>query len=258
MSSRKWMTAVSLLTMGGMLLGTPAQAAATATVSASAGVVAMTTTADGITHITFYDPAPGVSDQQLYQGLKTRGVPGLRQPTASRTIAQLGTPVCTLGTASSAYCPQVHWARNGYDHPQIYFVDHTGPAWPVIASVQVWNQAHGVDSLYRSGTCPGIWGTHCVDVSSANQGNNNTVGTTTVAVDADHNFIDGGVNVVMNDYYTDLTAARHRKSVCHELGHVIGVGHNTSTASCMKSGDFDGQQPNNDDFAMAANVYSSF
>jgi hypothetical protein len=253
---------IGVLTIAGLLMGSPAQASVAAAPGAghetpAQGVVAQTTAADGTTHVSIYEPAPGVSDQQLYHKLKVRGIAGLRQPAKTGAVGPLDANTCTLGTATTAYCPQAHWARNGYAHPQVYIVDHTGPAWPVSAAVPVWNQAHGVDSLYRPGTCPGIPGTHCVDVRSANEGDNGFVGTTNVSFDAGRNFIDGGVNVVMNDFYT-ISAARHRKSICHELGHVIGLGHNSSTASCMVSGDFDAQLPSADDFAMAAEIYSSF
>lgn len=58
----------------------------------------------------------------------------------------------------------------------------------------------------------------------------------------------------LDDGYNHLTANRHRKTSCHELGHAIGIGHATSSASCMISGNYETLYPDADDWAPLANV----
>jgi hypothetical protein len=219
-------------------------------------VVAVVRGADGNTRVTLYEAAPGISDQRLYQMLRSSGVQGLQDP-ARRTVGPRTPTTCTWGSATTFECPQVHWSRNGYSHPQIYFVDHSGDAWPVTAAVPVWNEAQGVDSWYRWAHCPAVNGAHCVGVFSGNYGDTGWVGFTSALIDNNRTFIDTSVGVQLNDFYS-ITAARRRKSTCHELGHALGMGHNWATNSCLISGAYEPQRPNGDDFALIADIYRSF
>lgn len=56
-------------------------------------------------------------------------------------------------------------------------------------------------------------------------------------------------SVQLNDYYS-LTYSEHRNVSCHETGHAIGLGHNTSTSSCMHESDVSSRYPNQDDYAL--------
>lgn len=166
---------------------------------ASRGVIAVKRLANGKTTATVYDPAPGVTNEQLYQKLKAKGVQGLQDP-AGGGITPDNAYTCNWGTATTLGCPQLHWANNGYGHPQVYFVDHTGANWPVDVSTYTWNQAQGIDSTYVNGSCPGYGGTHCIDLFDADYGATGWVGLTTYNYDGNQNLIDGQVYIQLNDY----------------------------------------------------------
>jgi Matrixin len=269
-----------VLAVAAALLGTPAAAAGAvgtpdtaigATIANGSGastpatVTAVTTGGNGVTTVTLYTPAAGVSAQQLYQKLRARGVPGLQQPHAAdstgpgvRSVSPAaGVGLCGYGTSTAIACPPAHWARNGYAHPQVYFIDNTSSAWPVAAAVPPWNQAHGVDSLYRFATCPAAAGIHCVTTTNGNFGDTGWDGQTNMQIDANHNFVDG-MSIQFNDYYQE-TASEHRTVTCHELGHALGLDHNSSTNSCMFAGGApSATTPAADDYTLLADIYSSF
>ena len=220
------------------------------------GIVAITENGDGTTSATRYSPAPGVSEGELFERLKARGVRGLQEPTAM-TAAQDDGP-CAWWTATTLTCPRAEWARNGHGHPQIYFADHTGAGWPVDASVAKWNEAQGVDSWYRWATCPAVAGSHCVHVFSSNYGATGWTGQVTYQWNSSTtHFIDGTVEVRLNDHYAG-NAQENRSNSCHELGHALGLGHNGSTTSCMYTAAIPNppQFPDGNDFALLADLYA--
>lgn len=260
---------VSAIALG--LLGSPGSAAAeqvaSITVAAPApkarpakpsvgtsGVTAIVKLPNGITRISHYEPAPGVTVERLHAKLKARKVPGLQRPGSARAAALAS---CALGTATTLNCPAAHWSRNGHAKPQIYFVDHSTGAWPVSHLVPVWHQTRGIDSRYRSRVCPSIPGIHCVGVHSGNFGAVDWLGHAVIDVNtADNTFVDGAY-VEFNDFHP-ATPARKRKTVCHELGHILGLGHSSSANSCMVSGESTVWKPHADDYNLLAAIYSSF
>jgi hypothetical protein len=227
---------------------TGVRAAATGTDS---DVYALTAAPDGTTSLTIYRPAPGVTSADLSATLAAQGVNGIVTPSAAAAAAL----PCSLGTARTLVCPPVKWARNGFAHPQVYFLDHTSSAWPLTAVVPNWNLAHGVDSWYRWFTagCPG-GGRHCVNVYDANYGGTGWTGLSHFSWNSSNNFIDGSVYTQLNDFYGG-TAAEHRNTTCHELGHDLGLAHNVSTSSCLYFVRTSQQTPNADDFNMLAAIY---
>jgi hypothetical protein len=79
--------------------------------------------------------------------------------------------------------------------------------------------------------CPGA-GTHCVKVVSSDYGSVDWIGLTTYERYSNRRFKDGKVHVKFNDYY--VRNSNHGRAVaCHELGQVIGLGHNDSRSSCL-------------------------
>jgi hypothetical protein len=247
-AKRTWAAAVAVA-LAVTVAGAPATAAPQG--GSPEHVTAVEALPDGSTRVTFWEPAPGVTAQQLHRRLQARRVQGLQNPLAALAAAPA---TCALGTARTAFCPQVRWATNGHEDPQVYFVDHTTAAWPVSAAVPVWNQAQNVDSYYRWNTCPTLAGVHCVHVNSANYGDTEWLGETSIRFDAARNLIDGQVEVRFNNFHT-TTAARKRKTVCHELGHALGLGHSTSALSCMVSGAATPATPHADDYALLADIY---
>jgi hypothetical protein len=221
----------------------PVMAASTAGSSTTdQHVVARRANPDGTTSVSIYRAAPDVSAEQLYAKLKAQGVTGLVDPSAPQPLDVFQ---CYYGTAyalESGKCPAIKWRWNGFSDPQVYFRDHTPARWPVSASVSKWHEAVGIDSYWISGgsSCPGS-GKHCVNVYSANYGATGWKGSTSYQYDSSRYFIDGTVKVQLNDYYS--STADNRGTTCHELGHALGVGHNTSTSSCMYSTSISGTDP---------------
>jgi hypothetical protein len=136
----------------------------------------------------------------------------------------------------------------------VYFLDHTSSTWPITAVVPEWNLAHGIDSWYRWFTsgCPGN-GTHCVNVYDRDYGSTGWYGRAVITYNSSTDTIDSAY-VQLNDHYSG-TAAEHRDTACQELGHTLGLGHNTSTSSCMYEFRTSQQVPNSDDFDMLHGIY---
>ena len=206
---------------------------------------------DGTTSVTVYRPAPGVTSDKLRSHLSAAGVAGVQSPS---TAPQTGL-ACSYGSARTLTCQPDLWARNGYGHPPVYFLDHTSAAWPITNVVPEWNLAHGVDSWYRWFTngCPG-GGRHCVNVYNRNYGSTGWTGLTHFRATSSQYFVDGSVYSELNDYYGG-TAAEHRNTACHELGHTLGLGHATSTSSCMYYVRTSQQLPSSADFHLLHQIY---
>lgn len=224
-------------------------------------VYAVTRLANGNYAGVVYDPAPGVTSAQLYQRLQAHGVKGLLDPSTTarpNLVSPNDANACTWGTAGTIECPPLHWANNGYGHPQVYFVDHTASQWPVTLSAYEWNIAQGIDSTYVWANCPGYSGIHCVNLYDANYGGTGWAGITYYSWDGNRNLIDGSVYIQFNDYYS-YNAAGYRQDTCHEMGHALGLAHNSSTGSCLYYqilNSDSARYPNGDDFSMLANLYS--
>ncbi|GGK19447.1 hypothetical protein GCM10010124_10050 [Pilimelia terevasa] len=205
---------------------------------------------DDVVEVGVYTPGDGVTPQELYRELDRQGVRGLRRPAAARAGQ------CRLGTAyalEDGRCPPIRWAWAGYPDPQVHFRDRTPRAWPVKEAVRAWNRAPGVDSHWTDRGCPRER-RHCVEVRSGDFGSG-WAGNTTYRMTMGRNFVDGSVLVRLNDRYATSTADR-RSTACHELGHALGVGHNTSTASCMYPVDnaLDRTQPHRGDVDLLRRV----
>ncbi|MFJ8644837.1 hypothetical protein ACIRNI_01705 [Streptomyces sp. NPDC093546] len=209
--------------------------------------------ADGTTYIAVYDPAPGVSADQLRAGLRRQGVRGVQDAGSPGGKAGIGTFGCApyVGTAS-AWCG-AKWAYGPFNDPQVYFLDHTSDSWPVTDARVDWYQAPGIDAYYRWHTagCPG-GGRHCVHVYSGSYGTD-WYGVTEANTSGGY-FVDGSVTVKLNDQVTPNTYAARRSVACHEMGHALGLDHNGSTNSCLSVPEFP-QHPSSDDFGVLNLLY---
>ncbi|WP_157577096.1 zinc metalloprotease [Saccharomonospora iraqiensis] len=108
--------------------------------------------------------------------------------------------------------------------------------------MRTWNQSPGIDLFWTQSSCP----RHCVPVHSGNYGDTGWASLTSYDYWPETNeFDDGTMTVQLNDYYQPW----RRNLACHELGHAIGLGHNTSRSSCLWSVNIERRTPHSDDFA---------
>jgi hypothetical protein len=216
--------------------------------------------------VTMYDPGPGEDKHTLFKKLKASKVKGLVDPNTG-SVSDYVIPADSGGGASglstcwvygSARGSCVAWRNLGHAHPQIYFVDHTSAQWPVSTATYRWNQANGIDSWYRWGSCPALSGIHCVPVHDGNYGSTGWIGLT-------HIYFSSGIitsaYIQLNRYYDSNYGAavpgESMESACHEEGHALGMNHNTSPTSCMYATDTaDILRPDSNDYSLLAFKYS--
>jgi hypothetical protein len=103
----------------------------------------------------------------------------------------------------------------------IFYTDTTGKPWPVPTTARAWN-ANGDVQLVRVQSCAGY--TPCYDVVRVDLGSGEIAGTAEVS--------SLGGRVELNTEYESLPWKWRREIVCHELGHVLGLGHSQGQ-SCM-------------------------
>jgi len=196
-------------------------------------VVQIETNGDETT-VTIYDPAPGVTPEALADELRANGKPGVQvikhEP---GSVSNLSPNDCAYGYARTYTCPVSFWVNNGRSNPFVIFVDHSSAEWPVSSVVPKWNQVVGIDSGYRWNFCPaGPGGRWCVDVYS---GNYNTLweGKTTLTWESGaHIGAFTSAFVQLNSRHTPMGWTRNNTTT-HELGHVLGLGHNGFVGDVM-------------------------
>lgn len=157
---------------------------------------------------------------------------------------------CFVYGTSGAWCNH-KWEYNDYNDPQVYFLDHTPSGFPVSANVWKWYQSPGIDAYYRWYTqgCPSSR-VHCVHVYTAPLGG--SYGVTYWNAYAPQ----GPATVYIEQSLSG--SAQADKTTCHELGHALGLDHNTSTNSCMKQGAVStgiSRSPSSQDFTVLTLIY---
>lgn len=158
--------------------------------------------------------------------------------------------------ASALHSGGYHVDRRGTSLAQVYYVDGTGPAWPVNASTAKWNESTRVKSYYvpYGGGCPRYL---CVSVYEINA-DNGYHGYATYNVDP----ASGHVNwayIDLNNFYP-IDAAGRRHTTCQEQGHVLGLNHQYpapgAPTTCMDDSRLDTQYPNNHDYYQLTLIYN--
>jgi len=215
------------------LLPVPAHAAEGADTH---GVMSVRHLPNGETEYVLYSPAPGVSEQELFEHLQKKGVPGLVSPRQSEGVGVMAGN-CRYGTAyalEEGTCPAAAWLKSGRTRPLVHFNDHSSWRWRVATGAAKWHRSPKIDVQSAWNSCP--WqttGIHCVDVQSYDFGNTSSGGFTGWRLDGLRYFIEGSVYVRFNDRISAGTNV-YDMIVCHEFGHAIGMGHSTDFyRSCM-------------------------
>jgi hypothetical protein len=147
-----WLLAVAVCVTpwAGTANATPSVSpAAVQTAPAAAGddeVVVVERNALGtITKMTRYQPAG--SAEKLRAQLRARGVTGVL-PAGQQAPNQILAACAPFVGTAAAWCDHA-WAYNGFNDPQVYFLDHTPAGYPVTAAVADWYQSPGIDAYYR-------------------------------------------------------------------------------------------------------------
>ncbi|HCT75936.1 MAG TPA: hypothetical protein DGT23_04955 [Micromonosporaceae bacterium] len=213
---------------------------------------------DGTFSETSYTPRAGVTPAELARKLTANGVPGVRVTGGTTTMAAAA---CSYGTArtwpTETTC-FARWSYNGWARPQMYFRDRSNSLWPVGRAVTKWNETSGIDSHYRtfSAGCPSTT-VHCVIVYNAAYGKTgeweDVVGLTRRYLNAQQTYYTGAY-IALNESYGG-TEYQRWNTACHEIGHVLGLGHNTSTTSCVYTYRTTQRYPNGDDFNLLERYY---
>ena len=216
----------------------------------SLNIVGVRTLGNGVKEYTVLNPTRTATKIQLRNWLNQQGY---------RTDLVTAAVGCSphIGTAN-ALCG-AKWAYGPFNDPQVYFLDHSGNSWPVTDARVDWYQAPGIDAYYRYYTagCPG-GGRHCVNVYDASYGQTGWYAQTTWQTSGGY-FVDGSVKIQLNDSTTPNTYAARRSVACHEMGHALGLDHNTGTTSCIKTYLFQApafpQHPTSNDFSVLNALY---
>jgi predicted Zn-dependent protease len=93
-----------------------------------------------------------------------------------------------------------------------------------------------------------------VNVYSGDYGATGWVGLTQMVFNSAQTYFTKA-SVSLNDHYGGNTEALHWNPACHELGHVLGLGHNVSTASCMYYRQSGNKYPTSEDRGLLERYY---
>ncbi|MEW9556238.1 M57 family metalloprotease [Nonomuraea sp. NPDC050783] len=226
----------------------------------TAEIVSREELSDGRVRVDFYTLAAEADPEKVADSLRKSGrknVEVLRpepQPSTDGEVQPMGPGDCTYGQAHAFTCPNVWWTNLGRRNPVVLFNDHSGATWPTTNAVYKWNQTPNIDSWYTWNNCNQA-GVHCVGVWSANYGATGWIGHTNLIWASTKPGQIRDADVQLNDYYTGTYFTRNNV-VTHELGHVLGLGHNDYWNDVMYYSantreDIGGENP-----ALLAQIYS--
>ncbi|MER5650738.1 matrixin family metalloprotease [Streptosporangium sp. NPDC002524] len=227
-------------------------------------VTATETLPDGTVRVDTYTPAQGVAPERLAASLRREGKKNVKVTShapESRTEPGVGAAAasdCAYGQARTVTCPVSYWRNLGRSNPVVMFSDYSSAAWPTDAAVYKWNVVPNIDSWYRyGGHCDVLNDAFCVNVYSADYGDTGWWGRAThYYVPPNHGAIIGA-EVHLNDA-PNLTAAQRGSTVIHELGHVLGLGHNMWSGDVMYAYAPSRQDIGGENSALLQSIYSVY
>lgn len=226
----------------------------------AAEVVSHEKLSDGSMRVDFYTLAAEADPEKVADSLRKDGRKNVEvrwhrpQPSTDAEVQPMGPGDCTYGQAHSFSCPNSWWTNLGRRNPVILFNDHSGDTWPTTNAVYKWNQTPNIDSWYTWNNC-NQGAVHCVNVWSSNYGATGWIGHTYLIWTYTGPGQIRDADVWLNDYYTGTYFTRNNV-VTHELGHVLGLGHNDYSNDVMyylanRREDIGGENP-----ALLAQIYS--
>jgi len=183
-------------------------------------------------------------------------------PAMRRAFAVAAVAVVVLATApqasASPCCYQGwHWRRS-HNPFTVTLVLSLTSAWqtPIQAAATEWSKSDKFDMVTTPGNSSLSARKACAETSgevhvcNANYGATGWAGLTEATLNGQHIV---RMRVRLND--AETPAVYRRLVSCHELGHSVGLGHNTRSTSCMKPGAGSRPHPDATDYAELDVIY---